>query len=88
METYSPRQKVNRGVMNLTEDKSDINSVRNPVVEGFTCNKIFTTQRIEHQCHKQCLFFQYGSGFSLIASENFLIPFGFKMKKFKTLFQV
>lgn len=46
METYSPREKVNRGVMNQKEDKSDINSVRNPVVEGFACSKIFKAQRI------------------------------------------
>lgn len=46
METYSPREKVNREVLNQNEDKSDINSVRKPVVEGFTCSKIFKAQRI------------------------------------------
>lgn len=38
METYSPREKVNRGVINQKEDKSDTNSIRNSVLEGFTCN--------------------------------------------------
>lgn len=46
METYSLREKVNSGVMNQKEDKSDINSVINPVVKGFTCNKTFKAQRI------------------------------------------
>lgn len=40
MQTYSPREKVNRVGMHQKEDKSDINSVRNTVVEGFICNKI------------------------------------------------
>jgi len=41
MQTYSRREKVNRVDMHQKEDKSDINSVRNTVVEGLIRSKIF-----------------------------------------------